>query len=207
MTGATLILQESAGVAPRRWDIGRGVTTIGRADSCDVVLVDREVSRQHAQIRHDADQYVVVDLGSKNGTWVNGVPATGAVRLVDGDEIRIAPRFCLLFADSDATVAASATTGRLTIDAHARAVRLGGRLLEPPLPPQQFALLQLLAADPKRVFSRDEIAAACYPDALGGVSDQAVDGVIRRLRVRLQAADPATAYLVAVRGHGFRLTR
>lgn len=206
-SGAMLVLEEAPGTAARTWALGAVVTSIGRAPDADVVLADREVSRQHAQIRHEGDRYLLVDLGSKNGTFLNGVRISGALRLADGDEIRIAPRFRLRFADSEATAVAASPAGTIAIDVAARVVTVAGRRLDPPLPPQQFALLELLASDPLRVFSRDEIAARCYPDAAGGVSDQAIDGIVRRLRSRLLAADPAGDYVAAVRGHGFRLRR
>jgi hypothetical protein len=206
-SGAMLLLEEAPGVTARVWPLQPSVTTIGRSDDCDVVLADREVSRQHAQVRHEGDRYVLVDLGSKNGTFLNGVRVSSALRLADGDEVRIAPRFRLLFADSDATAVAGPLAGGIAIDASSRTVTVAGRALEPALPPQQFALLQLLAGDPHRVFTRDEIAERCYPDARGGVTDQAIDGIVRRLRARLSAVDPDGDYLVALRGHGFRLRR
>jgi DNA-binding winged helix-turn-helix (wHTH) protein len=202
---ALLILQDAPGVTSAEWDLQARTTTIGRAETSRVVLADREVSRHHAEVRHADDRYVLVDLGSRNGTFVNGRRITGAVALVDGDEISIAPRFRLLFVDNDATLATRPMPYGVHVDATSRTVTVAGRVVDPPLAPQQFALLQLLASDPSRVFTRDEIAATCYPDALGGVSDQAIDGVVRRLRARLTALVPAARYLVTVRGHGLRL--
>ncbi len=61
---------------------------IGRLPECDVRVEDTQVSRRHAEVRPDADGYVLVDLGSLNGTLVNGVPVTEHP-LVDGDEIKL----------------------------------------------------------------------------------------------------------------------
>ncbi len=202
---AQLILQAGAGTQATRWSLGGPVTTLGRWEGCEVVLSDPEVSRKHAQIRHEGGRYVLVDLGSKNGTLVNGVRAERAVVLADGDELVIAPRFRLRFVDSEATVSVDAGRQGLRIDAATRSVRVRGRLLEPPLAPSQLALLQLLCESPGRVYSRDEAAAVCYPDALGDVSDQAIDGVVRRLRARLAEVDPETDYVIVVRGHGLKL--
>ena len=59
---------------------------IGRLPECAVALSDPQVSRHHAEVRPDHDGYRVVDLGSTNGTLVNGTRvAEHALR--DGDEI------------------------------------------------------------------------------------------------------------------------
>lgn len=63
--------------------------TIGRHPDCDVVLNDHEVSRQHAEVRRDDDGFVIVDLGSLNGTKVNGAGVKGSRTLHDGDSIVI----------------------------------------------------------------------------------------------------------------------
>jgi len=52
--------------------LGRSVVTIGRSLDNDVVLDDTRVSRHHAQLRRRAGRYVVYDLGSSSGTFVNG---------------------------------------------------------------------------------------------------------------------------------------
>ena len=53
--------------------------------------------------------------------------------------------------------------------------------------------------------SRDEIVRAVWPDAVeGGVSEQSIDALVRRLRERLAELDPEHQYLVTMRGHGFR---
>lgn len=202
---AQLILQEGAGTEAARWLLAGSVTTLGRWEGCEVVLPDPEVSRKHAQIRHEGGRYVLVDLGSKNGTQVNGRRVERAYVLTDGDEMVIAPRFRLTFVDNEATVPASIERRGLRIDFATREVTVQGRRVDPPLSPTQFALLQLLASDAGRVFTRDEVASACYPDAVGVVSDQALEGIIRRLRVRLADLAPDSDYIVTVRGHGVQM--
>lgn len=49
-----------------------GTTTIGRSADCDIVLYDLLVSRRHAMIRQSGNRYHLIDLGSTNGTYVNG---------------------------------------------------------------------------------------------------------------------------------------
>jgi pSer/pThr/pTyr-binding forkhead associated (FHA) protein len=61
---------------------------IGRLPECTVVLGDPNVSRRHAEVRRQGADVVVVDLGSTNGTRVNGVPVRERP-LADGDEIMV----------------------------------------------------------------------------------------------------------------------
>jgi hypothetical protein len=71
-----------------RVQVGDDPVTIGRAPECDVVLADPEVSRHHAEVRRADGGFVVVDLGSMNGTRVNGAGVRERA-LNDGDEITI----------------------------------------------------------------------------------------------------------------------
>jgi hypothetical protein len=72
----------------RRIAIGDGPVSIGRLPECDVVLDDTNVSRRHAEVRRQGDAYVLIDLGSTNGSKVNGAQV-GQHALVDGDEITV----------------------------------------------------------------------------------------------------------------------
>ncbi|MFA4965298.1 MAG: DUF3662 and FHA domain-containing protein [Thermoleophilia bacterium] len=54
-----------------QWELRESVTVVGRSRRCDIVLADPNVSRQHAEVRRQGDDYVVHDLGSTNGTRVN----------------------------------------------------------------------------------------------------------------------------------------
>ena len=60
--------------------------TVGRAEDNDLVLADPEVSRHHARLEPDGQGWRAVDLGSTNGTWVNGVRLNAATIAV-GDEV------------------------------------------------------------------------------------------------------------------------
>lgn len=63
--------------------------TIGRLPECAVAVNDSNISRRHAEVRAGATAYVVVDLGSTNGTMINGVKISGEQRLRDGDIISV----------------------------------------------------------------------------------------------------------------------
>ena len=69
-----------------RFPLEGRVLTIGRQSSCDIAISDPNVSRQHAEIRPFGDGYILVDLGSTNGTKVNG-GRVAEHHLVDGDQL------------------------------------------------------------------------------------------------------------------------
>ena len=72
-----------------RVEIAHEPITIGRHPDCDVVLNDQEVSRQHAEVRREDADFLIVDLGSLNGTKVNGAGVKAPRQLHDGDTITI----------------------------------------------------------------------------------------------------------------------
>jgi hypothetical protein len=72
----------------RRVTLGEEVVRIGRLPDCGVQLADSNVSRHHAEIRPSGEGFLLVDLGSTNGTKVNGVRV--AERLLrDADEVTV----------------------------------------------------------------------------------------------------------------------
>ena len=91
----------------RRVDLTGERLTVGKGDGNDIVLDDTTVSRLHASLEQFAEGWCVNDLGSSNGTFVNGNRIWGAHRLRHGDEIRVG-RSRLLFRSS-ADAAASRT--------------------------------------------------------------------------------------------------
>lgn len=72
----------------RTHQLGEQPVVLGREPTCDIPLQDLSASRRHVIIRRDTDQYILEDLGSKNGTLVNDLPAQ-TVALRSGDEIMI----------------------------------------------------------------------------------------------------------------------
>ena len=203
--GALLVLHEGDEIRSS-WPLDADETTIGRWPDNDVVIADRWISRHHALITRRGLRYVVKDLGSKNGTFVNGQRLTGPQELEDSDRIQVAPNYQFSFVDAEATAPVWLAGPRLRLDAAQRQVWVAGQEILPPLSPAQFAFLELLSREPDRVFNRDEIIAAVWPESIAlGVSDEAIDSLVRRLRKRLAKVDPAHNYIQAVRGHGFRL--
>lgn len=73
----------------RRYPLGVNPLLLGRGDESDVRIQDNSVSRRHARVEPATDGYFVVDLQSTNGTFVNDRQIETAVRLRDGDYLRV----------------------------------------------------------------------------------------------------------------------
>lgn len=200
------------------WVVNNQEMVLGRDDGCDIVIPVRQISRQHVKIVLEGGACVIEDMRSKNGTWVNGYRLTGMRQLEDGDEIRIAKDIRLRFVGSGATapsttrvlpdvIPSGAMTGlRMRLDPESREVVIRDVTVDPPLSLPQYRLLEILFASQGGVCSRNDVMDAVWPDAMGlGVSEQAIDALVRRLRDRLSEIDSEHQYIVTVRGHGFRL--
>ena len=193
----------------QQWIID-GTLVIGRDAECDIVIPDRQVSRQHARITKGTKGIILEDLGSKNGTFLNNQVVSEPIKLVEADEIAIALTQTFLFLSSDATMPLSdlppelSQVFRLRLDESSRRVWVRGVELLPPLSNQQFVLLAYLYARPGEVVSREELIQAVWEDDTRWVTEQAFDALVRRLRERLNQLDPDYDYIVTVRGHGLR---
>jgi hypothetical protein len=85
--------------AGNTYELQTPVTLLGRGTDCDLRLVDTGVSRHHAELRVEDTQVVLVDLGSTNGTFVNGQPVR-RVGLTDGTNVTLG-RTTLVFRQDD----------------------------------------------------------------------------------------------------------
>lgn len=83
---SALVVKEGPG-AGRRVEI-EGEVVIGREDA-GLTIDDAEMSRRHAVVRASGSAIEVEDLGSRNGTFVNGTRIAGATRLTGGDSIKV----------------------------------------------------------------------------------------------------------------------
>lgn len=201
-----------------------GEIIIGRDRACSVVVADRQVSRYHARITVKESGALLEDLGSKNGTYLNGDVISEPVFLQDGDLIQVALAQQFVFFNSDATmpmVGAFPTASSvpvpaggssqdqgacLFLDPRSRRVWLLSEEVLPPLSVPQFRLLQALYDQQGKVVSRQTLISMIWSEEEAvGVSEQALDALVRRLRDRLAQLDARHTYLVTVRGHGLRL--
>src|SRR3954471_18045861 len=124
---------------------------IGRSSDLDMVLVEDMVSRKHAKITTDESVVTIQDLGSTNGTFVNGEKVRKA-DLKDGDRILIGTSIIkIVFVDGDMTSSLSETEARskMAVAANKRSAAppksMAGSIEEIPLPD----LLQLLSTSRK----------------------------------------------------------
>jgi len=202
-----LVAQEGP-LKGQRWSLDHTLV-LGREATCDVVIADRQISRFHARLTPSPEGVMLEDLGSKNGTHHNGTELTAPVMLQDGDMLGIGLAQQFLFLTSDATMPLLEGTGRpgrLMMDQKSRRVWVNQQQVVPPLSAQQFKLIWLLYESQGQVISRADLVATVWgEEQAAGVSDQALDALIRRLRDRLSTLDPTHQYIDTVRGHGVRL--
>ena len=203
-----LLVAQEGPLKGQRWQVSQTIV-LGRESSCDVVVADRQISRYHARLTPTPEGVILEDLGSKNGTHHNGVALAGPVVLQDGDLVSVALAQQFLFLTSDATMPLLEGTGhpgRLMMDQKSRRVWVNQQQLVPPLSAQQFKMLWMLYESQGQVVTRPDLVSVVWGDEqAAGVSDQALDALIRRLRDRLAALDPTHQYISTVRGHGVRL--
>jgi DNA-binding response OmpR family regulator len=152
---------------------------------------------------------VLEDLGSKNGTHYAGARIATPLVLQDGDTFQVAVAQEFQFLSSDATMPLETGplhTDRLLLDMRSCQVWVNQKQMNPPLSALQFHLLWVLYQHQDQVVTRPELVSEVGGDEQSaGVTDQALDALIRRLRDRLAEMDPSHAYITTVRGHGLML--
>lgn len=221
-----LLVGQAGPLNNQRWAL-RKTMIVGREASCEIVVADRQVSRHHARFTVTSNGILLEDMGSKNGTYVNGQTIKEKVYLQDGDIVQIALAQKFIFLSSDATVpldsqdteirpspfaAAEAPpeNSRLRLEKRSRRVWVNTgseeKEITPPLSVSQFRLLELLYENNGRVVSRYDLVTAVWGEKqVYEISEQALDALVRRLRERIASIDPDTTYIITVRGHGLRM--
>ncbi len=86
--GIVVMLRVVEGEEPGKgYPIDKTPATIGRDDMCDITIVDKRMSRQHAMLFYYSPNFYVKDLGSTNGTFVNDKKITQAA-VKNGDRVK-----------------------------------------------------------------------------------------------------------------------
>lgn len=205
-----ILIAQDGSLQGQHWAIDAELL-LGRDESCGLVIPDRQISRQHAIIKSDGSVYLLEDLGSKNGTFLNGQRIENPQVLHEGDEIRLAFTHTFVFLSSDSTLPLNdlplevISRFALKLEEGSRRVWIQGVELDPPLSSQQFSLLLALYQRTGEVVSREELISAVWGTETQWVTEQAFDALVRRLRDRINQIDPDYDYIVTVRGHGLRL--
>ena len=194
-------------LAGRRFTLQSELTLIGRGEDCDVRVDDPLASRRHAHVRREPWRYVLEDLGSRNGTLVNGEAVSGPHHLQHGDTIHVATT-PLRFEDPNATLPMSRESlrplhlpvwvNKATGEAFAHGTPLD-------LAPKELALLTLLFERGGEICEKDEIARVVWPEYQGAVSDYNIETLVSRLRSRLNQAGGSGDAIVTLKKRGYRL--
>jgi len=208
-----LLIAQTGPLDGQRWLLSSRFI-IGRDPSCDIVIYDRQVSRQHARLSPTPSGILLEDLGSKNGTHLNGDQVHKATLLQDSDNIQIAYLQQFTYLSSDATMPLDEeetdfqpiTINVLRLEKRSRRVWIGDQEVLPPLSVSQFKLLEVLYAYQGRVVPRRQLIETVWGEEQAiEVSEQALDALVRRLRDRLAKIDPSHSFVITIRGHGLRL--
>ena len=202
---------EDASVIP----LGQRAHIIGKPPQADISLLNPFVSRQHAQIRWDQGRFQITDLGSKNGTYLNGNRLGSDPQwLSNGDQIELGKDQVLLrFQAWTSTLSlpglgAGGQDSGITMDLRSRQVWAQGVQVEPPLSRREFDVLELLSRHRGKESKKSDIAAHAWPERpAGSVSDQEIDECVRRLRLRVEPDPTQPRYVLTAKGNSYKLAK
>ena len=191
----------------------KSVLAIGRDNSNDIIIDHPLASRRHARLEQDENGYVVRDLESTNGTYVNGERIEGVCPLHNQDRIWVADTE-IIFSDPEATQKGplpvevlkrlhAAENEAIRLDSRAKDVYIHGEKLTPPLTVKEFQLLDLLYTHQGEVISKDAIAKNVWDYEVYDYN--AIDALVYRLRQRIEVDPGNPRFLVTVRGFGYKL--
>jgi len=91
------LLNEQSSSPSKEFELTKSEVIIGREDNIGLTIPSSAVSRRHARVTRDKDGYTLEDLGSSNGTYVNGQKLAGSRLLKSGDQIRLGQAITLLY--------------------------------------------------------------------------------------------------------------
>jgi pSer/pThr/pTyr-binding forkhead associated (FHA) protein len=97
--------------AGKEFEFDQESVLIGRTPECDVVLYDAGVSRKHCRIFNEGSDFLIEDMGSSNGTKVNGAPITRQQALASGDTLTLGPVVFVFEAVADEAAEPSTDAG------------------------------------------------------------------------------------------------
>jgi hypothetical protein len=189
-------------VQPAKCLLMNDVCTIGRSPQCDIVVRSKTVSRLHAKVERDGPRYLLFDVHSANGTFVNGRRLRERHLLEDNDKIGLSKAAPMLFfVDADPT---DFISGQLRYDAGIMTFFLNEKPLE--LTPAQYRLLYHLFQHAGDVCTRESCAESIWGREYDpGLDAEALDRAISNLRQRLREVRPEVELIKTARGLGYVL--
>jgi pSer/pThr/pTyr-binding forkhead associated (FHA) protein len=169
---------------------------------CDIVIASKSISRENTRIRREGRHWFLEDLGSTNGTYLNGERILTPMNLRDGDSIKVGD-VTFIFHDPDTTRRDNPVPD-IEVDTTAGVVRVNRKVVN--LSPKEYLLLAYLYERRCQVCSKDDIGRVVWPEyEAGGIFDYQIENLVRRLRTRIEF-DPANPQLLfTVRGLGYKL--
>ena len=182
-----------------RFPLAPTVTTIGR-DPDNVIRFDSAaVSRRHARVYPDGPAFVIEDLGSTNGTYVNGarLEVSRPWPLHQHDYVSIGV-VTLEFVNEETLKLLSLRLDRMTarVWVNGRPVRIVGRA---------YHALELLDRRQGEVITKDDLIETLWPRKRPENEDHALEQVISRVRRALGESRRAPQHLITVPGIGYKL--
>ncbi|RPI28352.1 MAG: FHA domain-containing protein [Chloroflexota bacterium] len=176
-------------------------STLGRAVENDIVVANKRVSREHACITRKGRHSFLEDLGSTNGTLLNGERVLDQAELRDGDRITIGDMI-FTFHDPDTTTR-DTPLPELEVNVEAAIVRVNRMAVS--LSPKEFSLIAYLFEHRGKVCPKDDIGRAVWSEYQEGIFDYQIENLVRRLRTKIETDPAAPQLLLTVRGLGYKL--
>jgi len=178
--------------------------TIGRSPDSDVAINDPRVSRSHARIDFAGGRFTLEDLGSTNGTTLNGEPLSAPATLTDGDTLSLAGVRAEFQVNAPTVViSAPAAAGGLQVDLSTHEVSVAGRPVR--LSPKEYLFLAALYRRAGSVVSRADLAREVWPEVGEGIADENIHQLATRLRHKLGDNAEGARRVLTVKGFGYRL--
>ena len=190
-----------ADAAGRQFPLAEQPIILGRSEKCAVYIADPRASRRHAQIAWDGEMSALSDLGSANGTFLNGRRIAALETLRDGDEITVASAV-FTFHDPESTLRA-ANFPLLVVDTKSGEIWVNRKSVS--LSPKEQTLFDLLYQNAGAPVSKQQIAEAVWPEYEAQVYDYQIESLVKRLREKIEP-DPANPVLIlTAHGRGYKL--
>jgi hypothetical protein len=213
--GNAILIVEKGGEAGKTFDLEHDTVILGRGQTKEgsISFDNPFVSRTHAQIHYENGSFRLRDLGSTNGTQLNGklLEKFKDYPLSDNDNIELAKASVVLrFCHSEITEIMPPPLPpppppphpSVRVDAEARDVWVDGIKLDSALSRLEFDLLLILYRNVGKACSKEDLA-----KLWGGniPADEQIEQIIHRLRQRIEPDPSNPSRIITVRGYGYKL--